>query len=195
MAKSKKETPDLNASSTADIAFLLLVFFLVSTTMNSDTGLARMLPPLDPNQDKIVDAPIIKERNIFTVQLNYQNQLLVEGEWMENVDKLKDKAKEFIANPMDLPTLPEKQEKEVEFFGTVRVSKGVISLQNDRGSQYQAYLKVQNELQAAYNELRNELAMQKFKVPFEKCTEDQQKAIREIYPQKISEAEPKNYKK
>ncbi|MBQ3634987.1 MAG: biopolymer transporter ExbD [Bacteroidales bacterium] len=194
MGKSKKETPDLNASSTADIAFLLLVFFLVSTTMNSDTGLARMLPPLDPNQNNS-DSPIIKERNIFKVQLNYQNQLLVEDEWMENVDMLRAKAKEFIANPMDLPTLPEKQEKEVEFFGTVRVSKGVISLQNDRGSQYQAYLKVQNELQAAYNELRNELAKVKFGQEFDKCTEEQQKAIKEIYPQKISEAEPKNYKK
>ncbi len=194
MAKSKKETPDLNASSTADIAFLLLVFFLVSTTMNSDTGLSRMLPPFDPNQ-KQDDSNIIKDRNIFTVQLNYQNQLLVEGEWLENINLLKDKAKEFIANPMDLPNLPEKQEKEVEFFGNVKVSKGVISLQNDRGSQYQAYLKVQNELQAAYNELRNELALTKFKKEYDKCSEEEQKAIREIYPQKISEAEPKNYKK
>lgn len=193
MGKNKKETPDLNASSTADIAFLLLVFFLVSTTMNSDTGLARMLPPMVPPDQS--DAPIIKERNVFTVQLNYQNQLLVCGEWMDNVNKLKARAKEFIANPNDDPNLPEKTEQEVPLFGTVRVSKGVISLQNDRGSQYQAYLKVQNELQAAYTELRDELAKQKFHKAFADCADEEKDAIKKIYPQKISEAEPKNYKK
>ncbi len=191
---SKKSTPDINASSTADIAFLLLVFFLVSTTMASDTGLARMLPPMVP-PDQESEAPIIKERNVFMVKLNYQNQLLVRGEWMTDVNQLKDKAKEFIANTYDDPDLPEKEEKDVPFFGKVRVPKGVISLQNDRGSQYQAYLKVQNELQAAYNELRNELAKTKFHKEYKDCTDEEQSAIKQIYPQKISEAEPKNYKK
>lgn len=191
---NKKETPDVNASSTADIAFLLLVFFLVSTTMNSDTGLSRMLPPIVPQQNNN-DSPIIKDRNVFTVQLNYKNQLLVEGEWMTDKKQLKNKAKEFIANPNDDATLPEKQETDVPFFGKVRVSKGVISLQNDRGSQYQAYLEIQNDLQAAYNELRNELARQKFKKEFKDLEDDQKDAIKKIYPQRISEAEPKNYKK
>lgn len=190
---NKKETPDVNASSTADIAFLLLVFFLISSTMTSDFGLGRMLPPIaPPNQ---TDAPIIKERNVFTVQLNYKNQLLVRGEWMENVSQLKNKAKEFIENKYNDPTMPEKTETEIPYFGKVMVSKGIISLQNDRGSQYQAYLEVQNELQAAYNELRDELAKKKFGKSFEDCEEDEQSAIKKIYPQKISEAEPKNYKK
>lgn len=190
---NKKETPDVNASSTADIAFLLLVFFLVSTTMTSDLGLSRMLPPIAPKDQ--TDAPIIKERNVFMVQLNYNNQLLVRGEWMESVDQLKAKAKEFIANPYDDPTLPEKTEIDVEGIGKVRVSKGVISLQNDRGSQYQAYLKVQNELQAAYSELRDEFAKKQFHKSFEDCSDEEKDAIKKVYPQKISEAEPKNYKK
>jgi biopolymer transport protein ExbD len=188
---AKKETPTVNAGSMADISFLLLIFFLVSTTMNTDTGLARMLPPVVPETD---DAPPVKERNVFTVSLNYQNQLLVEGEWSD-VKHLKEKAKEFIENPLDAANLPEKSDVEVEFFGTYPVSKGVISLQNDRGSQYQAYLTVQNELQSAYNELRDELARKKFNLPFSECSDEQQDAIKKIYPQRISEAEPKNVKK
>ncbi len=189
---SKKETPELNASSLADIAFLLLIFFLVATTMSTDTGLARMLPPIVPQNED--DAPPIKERNVFTVLLNYKNQLLVEGEWLD-VSKLKEKAKEFIANPADDPTLPEKGEVDVPLFGPYMVSKGVISLQNDRGSQYQAYLQIQNELQAAYNELRDELAKTKFKKAYSECSDTEQDAIKKIYPQRISEAEPKTYKK
>ena len=89
----------------------------------------------------------------------------------------------------------EKEEKEIPLLGTVMVPKGVISLQNDRGSQYQAYLKVQNELQAAYNELRDELAKRRFGKTYDDCADDEKDAIRKVYPQKISEAEPKNYKK
>ncbi len=188
----KKETPELNASSLADIAFLLLIFFLVATTMSTDTGLARMLPPIVPQNED--DTPPIKERNVFTVLLNYKNQLLVEGEWLD-VSKLKDKAKEFIANPADDPKLPEKGEAEIPIIGTYMVSKGVISLQNDRGSQYQAYLQIQNELQAAYNELRDEFAKERFKKSFADCSDAEQDAIKKIYPQRISEAEPKTYKK
>ncbi len=189
---SKKESPEINASSLADIAFLLLIFFLVATTMSTDTGLARMLPPIVPqNQD---DVPPIKERNVFTVLLNYKNQLLVEGEWLD-VSKLRSKAKEFIANPADDVNLPEKAEVDVPLIGPYMVSKGVISLQNDRGSQYQAYLQVQNELQAAYNELRDELAKTKFRKSYAECSDEEQDAIKKVYPQRISEAEPKNYKK
>ena len=189
---SKKEVPEANASSCADIAFTLLIFFLVATTMSTDTGLARMLPQIEPQTE---DVPPIKERNVFQVSINYKNDLLVEGEWMTDIRQLKGRAKEFISNPTDAENLPEKQETEVPFFGTYMVSKGVISLQNDRGSEYQAYLTVQNELQAAYNELRDELAKEKFKMPFADCSPEEQDAIKKIYPQRISEAEPKNYKK
>ena len=90
--------------------------------------------------------------------------------------------------------MPEKTQKNVEFFGTYMVNdKHVISLQNDRGSSYQAYISVQNELVAAYNELRDELGKAKFGKAYNECSEDEQKAIREYYQQKISEAEPKKY--
>ena len=180
---------EINASSMADIAFLLLIFFLVTTTMNVDTGLARMLPPMpEDNQDTEQD---VRQRNIFTVLINKSDRLLVEGQPMD-VSMLKEKAKEFVQNPNDDPNLPEKQPTEVEFFGNYDVSKGVISLQNDRGTSYNMYMLVQNELVAAYNELRNELATSKFGKPFSQLDDAQQKAVQKIYPQRISEAEPKS---
>ncbi len=186
---AKRDIPEVNAGSMADIAFLLLIFFLVTTTMDSDTGLARTLPPVVPKDEP--PPPPIKERNVFAVLINSQNQLLVEGEPLD-ISQLKDKAKEFIENPARKSNLPEFKEIEVPLFGVVEVSKGVISLQTDRGTQYQVYLMVQNELARAYNELREELAKKKFGKEFKDLDEDQQKAIRKIYPQKISEAEPKN---
>lgn len=174
----------------ADIAFLLLIFFLVTTTMNVDTGLARMLPPMpeDKQQDTEQD---VKQRNIFTVLINKSDRLLVEGMPLE-VNMLRAKAKEFIVNPYDKADLPEKKPTEIEFFGTVRVAQGVISLQNDRGTSYRMYMLVQNELVAAYNELRDELATTKFGKKYSNLQENEQKAIQKIYPQRISEAEPKS---
>lgn len=185
----KRDVQEVNAGSTADIAFLLLIFFLVTTTMDTDSGLARMLPP--PVPEETVAPPPIKERNVFSVLLNSQNQLLVEGELMD-ISDLKEAAKEFIENPLNSDKLPEKKQIEVEPLGVVEVTKGVISLQNDRGTQYQAYLMVQNELQAAYTELREDLARRKFRKSYDELDEEQQKAVRTVYAQKISEAEPKN---
>jgi len=185
----KREVQEVNAGSMADIAFLLLIFFLVTTTMDTDTGLARLLPPIEDEPDP--DTPPIKERNVFTVLLNSSNQLLVEGKPME-VRELTEATKEFIVNPLDAENLPEKKEIEVEFFGTVEVSKQVISLQNDRDTEYQTYLMVQNELQRAYSELREDLAKRKFGKAYAELEKEEQKAIRSIYPQRISEAEPKN---
>lgn len=193
MPRGKRDVPEINAGSMADIAFLLLVFFLVTTTMDSDWGLARKLPPpLDPNQP---EPPPIKDRNVFQVLANANDQLLVEGDPMD-ISQLREAAKEFIANPYDKEELPDKKEEEVPYFGKYMVSKQVISLQNDRGTSYDLYIQVQNELAAAYNELRNELAKQKFGVSYdqlvEKNDEARVKAIRSIYPQRISEAEPKD---
>lgn len=173
----------------ADIAFLLLIFFLVTTTMNVDTGLARMLPPMPEKDTK--DEQDVKQRNIFTVLISKSDRLLVDGQPMD-ISMVKDKAKEFISNPGNDPNLPEKQATDIEFFGTVEVSKGVISLQNDRGTSYRMYMLVQNELVKAYNELRDEVSRSKFGKPYDDLQEDQQKAIQKIYPQRISEAEPKS---
>ncbi len=186
---AKRDVQEVNAGSMADIAFLLLIFFLVTTTMDTDTGLATLLPP--PVEEEPEDTPPVKERNVFTVLINSQNQLLVEGKPME-VSELTEAAKEFIVNPNDDENLPEKNVKEVEFFGPVEVSKGIISLQNDRDTEYQTYLLVQNELQRAYNELRSDLSKRKFGKEYNELEDEEKKAIRQIYPRKISEAEPKN---
>ncbi|OFX23253.1 MAG: biopolymer transporter ExbD [Bacteroidetes bacterium GWA2_31_9] len=186
----KREVPEINAGSMADIAFLLLIFFLVTTTMDVDSGLSRMLPPIVPPEQQKDDSKI-KERNIFVVLVNRDNRLLVEGEPMK-VKQLRKKAKEFIANPKNDEDLPEKKATEIPFFGTYPVSKQIISLQNDRGTAYGTYIAVQNELVAAYNELRDELAMQKFGKKFDDLNKEQANAIKDIYPQRISEAEPKN---
>ena len=193
MASNRRELQEINAGSMADIAFLLLVFFLVTTTMESDWGLARRLPPpLDINAP---EPPPIKERNVFVVLANANDQLLVEGELL-GIEQLKEKAKEFIANPQNKENLPEKKMERIKFFGEYPVSKQVISLQNDNGTSYDLYIQVQNELAAAYNELRNEVSQGKFGVTYDYLVEindkEKIKAIRNIYPQRISEAEPKD---
>ena len=191
----KRKVQEINASSMADISFLLLIFFLVTTTMSVDKGLSRRLPPpLPPNMEKPdID---VKKRNIFIVLVNINNQLLVQGEALD-VKELREKAKTFIKNEADDASLPEKLPVEVEFDGikeqVLTTKNHVISLQNDRGTQYQKYIEVQNELVAAYNELRNEMAQARFGMLYDELDENRQKAIQTIYPQKISEAEPKNY--
>lgn len=220
MAKKSRAIPEINASSMADIAFLLLIFFLVTTTMDTDWGIARLLPPPD---DIVVDPPKIKERNVFVVLVNANDQLLVEGELLD-VSQLKDKAVEFISNPGNKEDLPEKilvskseakqqistlqganipnakeelikwqnRLKAAEVIGDYWESKQVISLQNDRGTSYEMYIKVQNELASAYRELRDKLAMEKFSKKFDQLEKEQADAVKEVYGQKISEAEPKN---
>ncbi|MDI3525983.1 MAG: hypothetical protein PWR03_166 [Tenuifilum sp.] len=185
-----RKVPEVNASSTADIAFLLLIFFLISTTMNVDTGLTRMLPPM-PEKDQKQDDVEVKRRNIFTVLINKSDRLLVRGEPMD-VQMLKEKTKEFIMNPNNDPNLSEIEEKEIPMIGRYRVSKGVVSLQNDRGTSYEMYMKVQNELVAAYNELREDLSTSVFGKPYQKLSKEEKDAISKAIPMRISEAEPKN---
>ncbi|WP_297328059.1 biopolymer transporter ExbD [uncultured Bacteroides sp.] len=192
MAKGKRKVPDINSSSTADIAFLLLIFFLITTSMDTDRGLARQLPP-PPEKDQKLDDIKLKERNVLPVFLNMQDQLMCGNDYI-TIDQLRAKAKEFIANPYNDESKPEKFSMNVEFFGNMMITKNhVVSLRCDRGSSYKAYLSVQNELVAAYNELRDELAQEKWQKNYASLDEEQQKSIREIYPQKISEAEPKKY--
>ena len=194
MARKKRSMPGINSSSTADIAFMLLIFFLTTTSMDTDKGLARRLPPPpDPNVKKNDDLKV-KERNVLQVRINKDNQLMVGSEYLE-VSQLRAKAKEFIANPNDDANMPEKHVVNIPLLGgDVMVTKNhVISVTNDVGTGYQAYIDVQNELVAAYNELRNEKAKEAFGKDYAECSEDEQKAIRDFFPQKISEAEPKKY--
>ncbi len=183
-----RNIPEIPTASMADIAFMLLIFFLVATTMDVDSGISRVLPPMP--EDEVDDDQQIRERNIFTVRVNAQDMLLVEGQ-LEDIRNLRDRAKEFIANPNDEEHLPEKVIEEVEYFGEVPISRQVISLQNARGTSYGMYIKVQNELTAAYNELRDELSMDRFGRVYDRLDSDQQSAVRTIFPMRISEAEPR----
>ena len=190
---AKKSTPQINSSSTADIAFLLLCYFLMTTTMGEQAGLNRRLPPI-PDKDQKVDDQKVNRRNIIIVKINSADRLFA-GNEMLDISQLKDKIKEFLTNPADDPNLPEKEMKNIEGLGEYPVSKGVISLQNDRGTSYQAYIAVQNELVKAVNELRDEFARAKYGKPFAALSEEQQDIAKKAVPQNISEAEPKDVSK
>ena len=200
---ARRKAPEVNAGSMADIAFLLLIFFLVTTTIETDIGINRKLPPI---QDEEQDPPPLKERNIFIVLINSNGDLLVEDEPMELKD-LKQSAIQFLDNGGGIgdekcdycrgPKDPASSDNPV---------KAVISLQNNRLTKYSDYIAVQNELIAAYNELRNREANRLFGVDFvdmektyknpeyqgnkEKLKERIQ-VIKDMFPQKLSEAEPK----
>jgi biopolymer transport protein ExbD len=195
---ARREAPEINAGSMADIAFLLLIFFLVTTTMDVDSGLTRKLPP--PIEEEQENPPEVKQRNVFQVLVNANDDLLVEGEPML-VSNLREEAMKFIIGDPNDESMPEFKMTEVPIFGTVPVSKQIVSLQNDRGTSYEMYIKVQNELVGAYNDVRDEYAMEKFGKTLSQLekeaensekAEQQASAVKKIYPQRISEAEPKN---
>lgn len=181
MAKSKardRVSTEINAGSMADIAFLLLIFFLVTTTIDVDKGIRVKLPPWSEEEP---DIQKLKERNVFSVLVNAQNQLLVRGE-LTRIEDLKDRAKEFILNPNNRPDLAEKP------------TKAIISLKNDRGTSYKTYLQVYNELKAAYNELWDEECRKMYGVPYsEDLPLAMRKAIKKKIPFVLSEAEPTNF--
>lgn len=248
---ARRALQEINAGSMADIAFLLLIFWLVTTTIDSDEGVKRQLPPPVPDD---IEAPDVRQRNVFVVLVNANDDLLVEGEEMK-LDRLKDKAKEFlVANgdgllygdkPED-PDLPvrewvrkaEVRQKVSEYEAYVKNSEGedekkafqnvldnwrdklaaiellggeykqlpgaaLISMRNDRNTTYDTYIQVQNELEAAINELRDELAQAKFGSTYaeledlferspNELTRQRIFAVRAVYPQRISEAEPQD---
>ena len=185
MARKKRAFPEIPTASQADIAFLLIIFFIVSTTMDVDTGIYRVLPQWVEN----VEAPKINKRNTFVVLINKNNDLALNGEFAQLSD-IKDRLKEFILNPNNDPNLSEKKEETIEGIGKIMRSQGIVSLQNDRGTDYGAYIDVQNELVKGFNELRNEFAISHFGKPFDKLTEDEKELARKAVPTAISEAEP-----
>ena len=190
---SKRKTPGLNTQSTADIAFLLLCYFLMVATMDQQSGLQRRLPPMPDKNQKIEDQKV-NRRNIIVVKINSADRIFA-GNGGIDISQLKDKIKEFLTNPGDNPSLPEKEMTDIPGFGKYPVSKGVISLQNDRGTSYQAYIAVQNELMRAINELRDAFCMQHFGKPFSRVNGEQQEITKKAVPQNISEAEPKDVAK
>jgi biopolymer transport protein ExbD len=210
-----KELGEINASSQADIAFLLLVFFLVTTSMSVDQGLNRTLPPPpDPNQEQNTDK--INERNVLVVLINKDNQLAIESELSE-IDILTDRTIEFLTNPRGSADLSDqvkaskkleeamsKQAKEDEIknyrrlvteCGDPDISKGVVSLQNDRGTKYETYIAVQNAIVAAFNICRDKFSKEHFGgKTYDELSPDDQKVVKLAIPLNISEAEPRSVK-
>lgn len=180
---------EINAGSMADIAFLLLIFFLVTTTMDVNSGIVRRLPP---PPDPTVKPPDIKERNVMNILVNSRDALLV-NRAVGDVTTLRRTVKEFMQNRNNRADWPEKRMEDIEGLGEVSVSKGIISLQNDRGTSYNMYIQVQNELAAAFTEMRNELSVEKFGVRYDQLTNaDWSNAINKAIPVAISEAEPED---
>lgn len=205
MARKKRKVPGLNGSSLADISFILLIFFLITTSMDTDTGLVRRLPqPPDPNQQE--EDVKVKGRNVLVVQVNMNNEIMYYyGDESKRVSKsgvqiseLREIAKEFIANPENKANMPEfhPADPPLPLLGAYPITKNhIISVQTDRSTQYDIYFQIQNELMAAYNELRDELSREKFGKYYKHLVpeSDEELAIRGVYPMKISEAEPKKY--
>ncbi|MCQ2252262.1 MAG: biopolymer transporter ExbD [Bacteroidales bacterium] len=207
-----RQVGEINASSQADIAFLLLIFFLVTTSMNVDQGLYRQLPP--PSTDeKATDK--INERNIFIVLINKDNQLAIEAE-LADVEDLTERTIQFLTNPKDDPNLAEKvkasvkleeaiaanktdeaaaYKKLVEELGNPDITKGVVSLQNDRGTNYETYITVQNNIVAAFNIVRDKFSMEHYGKIYDELSNDEQKLVKLVIPMAISEAEPREIKK
>ncbi|MBN2891541.1 MAG: biopolymer transporter ExbD [Bacteroidales bacterium] len=212
---ARRSLPEINAGSMADIAFLLLIFFLVTTTMQVDSGISRKLPAIEP--DDIVHPPV-NERNVYVVLINKDNQLAVKGELME-VEYIRDQVKEFFTNPSRFENLSDqvnvedklttelnKENPDQEKIATykaiieqigpdVTISKGVVSLQNDRGTTYGKYLEVQNEIVGAINDLRDGISKEVWGKKFDELNGDQQELVKTIYPFAISEAEPRSLAK
>lgn len=202
---ARREAPEINAGSMADIAFLLLIFFLVTTTMEKDKGIARQLPPITPPTDEQVK---IKQRNLFIVNVNKNDQLLVEDDLMELKD-LRQATIDFLDNggaAKNSPDYCDHCQGKHNPSSSDNPVKAVISLQNDRLTSYKMYISVQNELVAAYNELRDRESQRLYGWKFTEVkkdinegnfsgnvsdTEDKLKIIQELFPQKLSEAEPK----
>ncbi len=184
-ARRKREMPGLNTTSTADISFMLLIFFLVTSSMDSDWGLPRQLPPPE-NQTEQEDL-IVKQRNALCLRLNANNQLTCNDEPMV-VEDLAERVETFVANNANDPALPEMSEREVHLMGRCRVSdRHVIIVEVDSAASYDAYFQMQNAVVKGYNSLRNGLAQRQFGRPLSECDAEQRDAIAMVYPQRISE--------
>ena len=187
-SRRRREIPGLNTTSTADISYMLLVFFLVTSSMDTDKGLMRQLPtPEDETSQQELE---VKRRNVMELELDAADRLTCNGEDI-GLQELTRRVEEFVANSADDPSLPEKSEREVHLMGHCRVSdRHVITIKADRETTYNAYFEMQNAIVRAYNNLRNRLANSRFGHSYAQCTQEQRDAIQLVYPQRISEKLP-----
>ena len=187
-----RKTPGINTGSMADISFLLLTFFLLTSSISTEQGIHRRLPPPKKDTEKtIVD---INKRNVLNVMVNFNDAVWVNGQEIL-LTQLKDKAVEFLENPTNSNTLPEKEIIQIDNMGEYPVSKGVISLTNDQSTTYNMYVQVQNELEKAVNELRDKFSLNYFGKKFDNLDTASRRAIQKAIPMNISEAPPIDYSK
>jgi len=187
---ARRASPEINAGSMADIAFLLLIFFLVTTTMDVDSGITRRLPP--PALDDVDDIPV-KDRNVLKVLINSHDRLLIDGK-PGDISILKAKVIDFMAIHHNDDSYPEYTTKYIKELGMdMEMSKGIISLKNDRGTSYEMYISVQNELASAFHLMKDELSLRLYGLKFDQLiNKDETKAINKAVPVRVSEAEPED---
>ena len=186
--RPSRKVPGLNTTSTADISFLLLIFFLVTSSMDTDKGLPRQLPP--PQDEQKEQELMVRERNVLELRLDAGDRLTIGGE-QASLSQLEQRVVEFVANAKNDPSLPEKSTRDVNLFGRTQVSdRHIISIQVDRHTSYDAYFQMQNAIVAAYNNLRNQLAQSRFGHSYAQCSAEERDAVNMVYPQRISEAAP-----
>jgi len=172
---AKRELQEINAGSMADIAFLLLIFFLVTTTMESNYGVSRKLPPPQDINKPIID---FKKKNVLEIVVNGQDKMLIEGE-PKDVKDIKQIAIAFITNNGKDPSSSDSPKK------------AIIQIKHTRQTTYKEYISIYNELIAAYNVVRNQYAKQKFGKLFNELNKEDKKVVKDAYPQQIAESTPK----
>lgn len=184
----KKEVPGLNTTSTADISFMLLIFFLVTSSMDTDKGLPRQLPPPDDETEQ--QDMLIKERNVLALKLDAEGRLTCNGDPI-TTEELPQRIESFVANEAGDPTLPEMSVREVHLMGSCKVSdRHVITIETDAHTTYDAYFQMQDAIVKGYNNLRNQLAQRRFRHSYAQCSNEERNAIALVYPQRISELPP-----
>lgn len=204
MARAKRKVPSINGSSMADISFILLIFFLITTSMDTDEGLKRRLPPLVPKEQQNQDIEI-NDRNIMRILVNRQDQIAVikktaaggDNMVLVPLDELKDYTVKFIMNPENDATLPEKEVRAITGLGNLNLTtlSYAISLKSEVQTSYQMFISVQNELLKAYNEVWDKFAIEHYRKKFDSLTVDEQAAVVEAYPMHISEMPLSNNEK
>lgn len=187
---ARRAAPEINAGSMADIAFLLLIFFLVTTTMDTDIGITRILPPPVKNKDTHVD---VKDRNVLKILINSHDLMLVNGK-PGSVATLPQRVEDFMALHPNDSKFPEVKEEYIPELGKkVMMTKGVVSLKNDRGTSYEMYIKVQNALAKAFDEMKDQESIKYYGVPFKDLVNQKKiDLINKLVPIRVSEAEPEN---
>ena len=184
-ARKKRETPGLDTTSTADISFMLLIFFLVTSSMDSDKGLARQLPPPDDQMEE--QELVVKRRNVMELRLDAAGQLTCDGDTV-STDTLTQRIARFVDNADGDPQKPEMSMRDVNLLGTTHVSdRHVIFIDVSPEATYDAYFHLQDAIVAAYSGLRDQIARKSFGHGYSDCTQEERDAVAMVYPQRISE--------